>query len=108
MYRSAISRVERPPAMRTVGPVTLDLLLPAAARERREPASAAAIGRTVPGVPILRQSSHGGHAGSESQAHAAADANRGNRSPLSETELEPPIGEPRGLSVLTAGRLDRT
>src|ERR1700730_2971605 len=100
MDRSATSRSERPAAMRTAGVAALDLLLPTAAGERPEPASATQARRAVHGVPVLRQPSHGRHAGGQSQANPAAHADSGNRSALSETELEPPGARSRGLSVL--------
>src|SRR5205085_10420774 len=103
MCRSTISRSGCPTAMRTVEPAALDLLLPAAAGERGELAPVAKAGRTIPEVAVLRQSSHGGQAGCESQAHPAADADSWNRSSLSETELEPLCLETRGLSVLASG-----
>src|SRR6266702_3390698 len=107
MHRPAISRCECATAMRTARVAALDLLLPAAAGERGEPAPAAAAGRTLPGVSVFRESPYGGHAGGEPQTHPASDADSGNRSSLSETELEPPGVRPRGLSVPVAGRLDR-
>src|SRR5271157_3584494 len=108
MDRSATSRSERPAAMRTAGVAALDLLLPAAAGERGEPASATQTRRAVHGVAVLRQPSHGRHAAGQSQTNPAAHADSGNRSSLSETQLEPPGAGPRNLSVLTARRLDRT
>src|SRR5690242_7123272 len=108
MDRSATSRTERPTAMRTAGVAPLDLLLPAAAGERGEPATATETRRAVHGVAVLRQPSHGRDAGGQSQADPAAHADSGNRSSLSETELEPPGAGPRGLSVLAARRLHRT
>src|SRR5689334_628596 len=108
MDRSATSRSERPTAMRTIGIATLDLLLPAATGERGEPASAAQTRRAVHGVPVLRQPSDGRHAGGQSQANPAAHADSGNRSSLSETELEPAGAGARSLSLLAAWRLDRT
>src|SRR2546426_12444831 len=59
MHRPAISRSECPTAMRTARVAALDLLLPAAAGERGEPAPAAAAGRTLPGVSVLRESPYG-------------------------------------------------
>src|SRR5689334_4873647 len=108
MDRSTTSRSERPTAMRTAGVAALDLLLPAAAGEPGEPASATQTRRAVHGVAVLRQPSHGRRAGGESQANPAAHADSGNRSSLSETELKPPGARPRGVSVLAARRLDRT
>src|SRR5271157_4108725 len=108
MDRSATSAPERPTAVRTARSGALQLLLPAAAGERREPAAAPAVGRTVPGVPVLRQPAHGHHAGGQPQTHPAADARRRHRSPLPQTELEPPGAGPRDLPVPAARRLDRT
>ena len=107
MDRSATSAPEHPTAVRTAGPAALDLLLPAAAGERGEPAPAAAARRAVPGVPVLRQPAHGGHVGGQSQAHPAADAHSGHRGPVSETQFEPPGAGPRDLPVLTARSLHR-
>src|SRR5215510_444376 len=107
MDRSTTSRSERAAAMRTAGVAALDLLLPAAAGECGEPSSAAQARRAVPGVPVLRQPSNGRHAGGQSQTDPAAHGDCGNRSSLSETELEPPSAGPRGLSVPVARCLDR-
>src|SRR5205085_2534395 len=108
MDRSAASRFERPTAMRTAGIATLDLLLSTAAGERGQPASATETRRGVHGVAVLRQSSHGRHAEGQSQTDPAAHADSGNRSPLSEAQLEPAGAGPRSLSVLAARRRDRT
>src|SRR5215470_15689111 len=108
MDRSATSRSERAAAMRTAGVAALDVLLPAAAGERGEPASATQTRRAVHGVPVLRQPSHGHYAGSQSQTDPAAHADSRNRSPLSETELESAGAGPRGLSVPAAWGLHRT
>src|SRR5438552_379446 len=108
MDRSAISRPERPAAMRAAGVTTLDLLLPAAAGERRESTSTPQARRALYGLPVLRQSSHGRHAGGRPQTHPAADADSGNRSPLSETEPEPSGTRTRDLPVPAARRRDRT
>src|SRR6266568_7193290 len=86
----------------------LDLLSPAAAGERGEPASAPAARRAVPGMPVLWQPSHGRHAGGQPQTHPAADAHSGYRSALPETELEPPSSRSRDLPVPAARRLHRT
>src|SRR5690349_7516181 len=107
MDRSATSRSERTTAMRTAGVAALDLLLPAAAGERGEPASAAQTRPVVHGVPVLRQPSHGRHPGGQPQANPAAHADFRNRSSLSETEPEPPSAGPRDSSVPAARCLDR-
>src|SRR5579872_3055063 len=108
MDRSPISAPECSAAVRTARRASLDLLSPAAAGERGEPAAASAAGRVVPGLPILRQPSHGRHAGGQPQTHPATDAYFGHRSSLSKTELEPPGPRPRDLPVPAARRLDRT
>src|SRR5690348_9512422 len=106
MDRSAPSRSECATAVRTARTATFDVLSPAAAGECGEPAADAAAGRTLPGVPVLRQSPHGGHVGIEPQTHAAPDADSGDRSSLSESELEPASGHEvypyllRGVSIV--------
>src|SRR6185436_16768910 len=107
MDRSTTSTPDRAAAVRTAGPAALDLLLPAAAGERGESASAAATRRAVSGLSVLRQPPHGRHAGGQPQTHPAADAPSRSRSSLSQTELEPPGAGPRDLSVPAAWRLDR-
>src|SRR3954454_2153301 len=102
MDRSAISRPERPAAMRAAGGATLDLLLPAAAGGRGESTSAPQARRALHGLPVFRQPSYGRHAEGRPQAHPAADADSGNRSPLSETEPEPSSTRPRGLPIPAA------
>src|SRR6266511_3114707 len=108
MDRSTTSAVDRSAAVRSARFAALDVLLPAPAGERGESAPAPEIGRTVPGVSVLRQPQDGGDAGSQPQAHPAADADFGNRSPLSETEPESTGTRARGLPVPVAWRLDRT
>src|SRR6202163_1011370 len=107
MDRSATSAPDRPPAVRTARGAALDLLLPAAAGERRKPEPAPAARRVVLGLPILRQPPDGRHAGSEPQTQPAADAHSRHPSPLSQTELEPSGAGPRDLSVPAARRFDR-
>src|ERR1051325_4222976 len=107
MDRSATSRAERPTAVRAAGTAAFDILLPATAGESGEPAADAAAGRTLSGVSVLRQSADGGPAGGEPQAHAASNADCGDRSSLSEAQLEPPCAWPRGISVPAPRRLDR-
>src|ERR1035441_1445000 len=72
MDRTATSAPDCPTAVRTARSAALYLLLPAAAGERREPAAAPAAGRTVPGMPVLRQPPHGHHAGGQPQTHPEA------------------------------------
>ena len=90
MDQSATSAPERPTAVRTARSGALQLLLPAASGERREPAAAPAVGRTVPGMPVLRQPAHGHRAGGQPQTHPAADAHRRHRSPLPKPNLSRP------------------
>jgi putative transposase len=103
MDRSATSHSEYSAAVRVTRAAPLDLLLPAAARERGEPALAAAAGRTLPAVAVLRQSPHGRYLGRQPQAHPTADAYLGHRSSVSETQFEPSGAEPRSLSYLLRG-----
>src|SRR5271170_7872486 len=102
MDRSATCAPDRPTAVRTAGSAALDLLLPAATGERREPAADAAARRVVYGLSLLRQPPHGRHVGGEPQTRAATDGYSWNRSSLSETELEPAGAGPRDLSVSAA------
>src|SRR5882757_8502524 len=108
MDRSKTPAPDCSAAVRTARPAALDLLLPPAAGECRESTPAPATRRTVPGLSVLRQPPDGSHAGSQPQAHSAADADSRNRSSLSETVFEPSGGGPRDLPVLAARRLDRT
>src|ERR1043166_893441 len=89
MDRSYSSGPEHPTAVRTAGSAALDLLLPAASGKRGEPASASQARPALPEAAVLRQPQDGGRTGGESQAHPAAHAHSGHRSPLSQTELEP-------------------
>src|ERR1043166_2739476 len=99
MDRSAPCTPERPTAVRTARSAALDLLLPAAAGKRGEPAPAAPARPVRPGLPVLWQPPHGLHAEGQPQAHPAADAYSGYRSSLSETKLEPSGSGSRDLSV---------
>src|SRR5579884_1973433 len=108
MDRPAPSAAEHPTAVRAVGRAALDLLLPAAAGERPEPAPASAAGRVVPGVPVLRQPQDGLRAEGEPQTHPAPDADSGHPSAVSQAASEPPGSGPRSLPVLAAGRDHRT
>src|SRR5712692_2861995 len=90
MDRSTASVPEHSTAVRTAGSAPLNLLLPAAAGECREPASAPRTRRTVSEMPLLRQPQDGRHAGGEPQTRPAPDAHFGHRSAVSQTELEPP------------------
>src|ERR1035441_1425827 len=71
MDRSTPSAPECSAAVRTARCASLDLLSPAAAGERGEPASAPAARRAVHGLPLFRQPSHGRHAGGQPQTHPA-------------------------------------
>src|SRR5216683_3268920 len=90
MDRSATSAPQHSAAVRTAGSAALDLLLPAAAGERREPAPAPPARPVVLEAPVLRQPQDGRRAGGEPQTHPAPDAHSGHRSPLPQTQLEPP------------------
>src|SRR5258708_5133588 len=107
MDRSPSSAPQHPTAMRTAGSATLDLLLSAAAGERGEPASAPPARPTLHEAPVLRQPQNGRRTGSEPQAHPAVDAHSGHRSPLSQTQLEPPGAGSPDLPVPAARRRDR-
>src|SRR5512141_3047771 len=108
MDRPTTSATDRATAMRPARRAALDLLLPTAAGERRESTPAAQARRALHGLPVLRQPSHGRHAGGRPQTHAAADADFGNRSPLSETAPKPSGTRPPDLPLPAARRLDRT
>ena len=107
MDRSTTSAPERSAAVRTARRAALDLLLPAAAGERGEPASAPAARRAVPGLPVLRQP----------RMAVTLEVNRkriqrlmrilGIEALYPETELEPPGAGSRDLPVPAARRLDR-
>src|SRR5580658_8495747 len=90
MDRSKTSALEHSAAVRTAGSAALDLVLPAAAGERGEPASAPPARPVVSEASVFRQPQNGLRPGSEPQAHPATDAHSGHRSPLSQTEPEPP------------------
>jgi hypothetical protein len=108
MDRSQSSTPPHSTAVRTAGSATLDLLLPAAAGKRGEPASAPPTRPTVSEVPLLRQPQNGTRTGGEPQTHPTADAHCGHRGPVSQTELEPPGAGSRSVSVPAARRRDRT
>src|ERR1700719_2400392 len=107
MDRSATSATQHSTAVRTAGSAALDLLLPAAAGECREPAPAPQARPVVLEAPVLRQPQDGRRAGSEPQAHPATNAHTGHRSPLPQTELEPPGAGSPDLSVPAARHRDR-
>src|SRR5271157_5432922 len=107
MDRSRTFALDHRTAVRTAGAASLNLLLPAATGERREPAADAATRRAVSGMPFLRQPPDGGNAGGEPQTRSATDGYYGNRSSLSETKLEPAGAGSRGLPVPAARSVDR-
>src|SRR5947199_144545 len=104
MDRSCTSEPNHSTAMRTVGSAALELLLSAAAGERRKPASASSAGPVVSEAPVLRQPQNGCRAGSKPQENPAPDAYPGYRSPLSKTESKPAGAWSPNLSVLVARR----
>src|SRR6267143_330762 len=107
MDRSHSPTPQHSTAVRTAGSAALDLLLPAAAGKRGEPASAPPTRPTVSEVPVLRQPQNGIRTGGEPQTHPTADAHSGYRSPVSQTELEPPSAGSRSVSIPAARRRDR-
>src|SRR5229473_4873785 len=90
MDRSRSSTPQHSTAVRTAGSAALNLLPPAAAGERGESASAPPARPVVHEAPVLRQPQDGRRAGGEPQTHPAPDAHSGHRSPLPQTQLEPP------------------
>src|ERR1700686_4490846 len=107
MDRSTTSAAHRPTAVRTAGGAALDLLLPAAAGKRREPAPDAKARPVVHEAPVFREPQDGRRVGHQSQTRPTADAHSGYRSPLRETELEPPGTGSPNLPVPAARRQDR-
>src|ERR1700745_3788280 len=107
MDRSHTPAPQHPTAVRTAGSAALDLLLPAATGERGEPATAPPTRPTVSEASVFRKPKNGRRAGGEPQAHPTADAHPGHRSPLSQTELEPPGAGSRSVPVSSARRRDR-
>src|SRR6202521_3569180 len=89
MDRSTTTGAHCATAVRTAGSAALDLLLPAAAGDRGEPAPDAPARRAVPEMPVLREPQDGRRVGDQSQTRPTADAHSGHRSPLPQTELEP-------------------
>src|SRR5579872_835341 len=107
MDRSHSFTPQHSTAVRTAGSAALDLLLPAAAGKRGEPASTSPARSAVSEVPVFRKPQDGRRVGSEPQAHTTADAHSGYRSPVSQTELEPSGAGSRGVPVPAAWRRDR-
>src|ERR1017187_1562225 len=104
MDRSHPCAAHRATAVRTVGSAALDLLLSAAAGEHGEPASAPPARPTLHEAPVLQEPQDGRRVGDQSQTRATADAHSGHRSPLSQTELEPPGTGSPDLPVSAARR----
>src|ERR1700687_1394830 len=108
MDRSTTSAAHCATAVRTAGSAALDLLLPAAAGDREEPAPDAPARRAVPEMPVLREPQDGRRTGDQSQARPTADAHSGHRSPLPQTELEPSGARSPDLPVPAARHRHRT
>src|SRR3954453_2968212 len=104
MDRSCTPEPNHSTAMRTVGSAALELLLSAAAGERRKSASAPPAGPVVSEAPVLWQPQNGCRAGSKPQENPTPDAYPGHRSPLSKTESKPAGAWSPSLSVLVARR----
>jgi hypothetical protein len=91
----ASSTTDATTAMRLARAATLQLLSPARRRERGKPVPTASAGSAIARLSFLRQPTirRGALAIAASvdqpQAHAAAHAYLGNRSPLSQTAAEP-------------------
>ena len=108
MHRTGSFSTEHRAAMRVAGLGTFQLLLPAAAGERRESAADAAVGRVVSGASLLRQpadghcSFQGMGPGSEPQTGAAMHAADGTGSFVSPTQPEPAGAGTRDFPVFTA------
>src|SRR5450432_3012886 len=107
MDRSRSSAPQHSTAVRTAGSAAFDLLLSAAAGKRGEPAPDAPARPVVHEAPVFRQPENGRRTGDQSQTRATADADSGHRSPLYQTELEPPGTGSRNLSVPAARRRHR-
>src|SRR5579863_2312222 len=107
MDRSRLSATHRSTAVRTAGRAALDLLLPAAAGERGEPAPDAKAGPVVHEAPVFRQPQDGRRVRRGPPSCPAADAHFGNRSALPQTASESPGSGPSDLSVPATRRSDR-
>src|SRR5947209_9641289 len=104
MDRSCTPEPNHSTAMRTVGSAALELLLSAAAGERRKSGSAPPAGPVVSEAPVLWQPQNGCRAGSKPQENPTPDAYPGHRSPLSKTESKPAGAWSPNLSVLVERR----
>src|SRR5437667_9520958 len=107
MDRSRPSAPQRSTAVRTAGRAALDLLLPAAAGKRGEPAPDAKAGPVVHEAPVFRQPQDGRRVRRGPPSCPAADAHFGNRSALPQTAPESPGSGPPDLSVPATRRSDR-
>src|SRR5579863_2519243 len=107
MDRSRPSAAHRATAVRTAGSPALDLLPPASAGERGEPAAVASARRTVPEVAVLWQPQDGRRVRRGPPSGPAVDAHFGNRGSLSKAAPESPGFRPPDLPVLVARRGDR-
>src|ERR1700676_3199883 len=107
MDRSRPSAAQHSTAVRTAGRATFDLLPPASAGERGELAAVARARRTVSEGAVLRQPQDGRRVRRGPPSRAAADADFGNRSTLSQTAPESPGSRPPDLPVPVARRGDR-
>src|SRR5271163_5041112 len=107
MDRSHPSASQHSTAVRTAGSAALDLLLPADAGKRGEPAAIARARPVVPEVAVLRQPQDGHRVRNGPPSRAAADAHFGNRSSLSQAAPESPGAGPPDLSIPVARRGDR-
>src|ERR1700728_417733 len=106
MDRSHSPAPQHPAAVRTAGSAALNLLLRAAVAERREPGTASPARPAVSEASVFRKPQNGRRVGGEPQAHPTADAHLGHRSPLSQTELEPPCAGSPDLPVPATRRGD--
>src|SRR5271169_6464235 len=102
MDRPRPSAPQHSTAVRAAGSAALDLLLPATAGEQGEPASAPPARPAVLKMPVFREPQNGRRTGGESQTYPTTDAHSGHRSPVSQTELEPPGAGSRSVSVPAA------
>ena len=89
MDRSRSSAPQHSTAVRTAGGAALDLLLPAAAGERGEPAADASARRAVPEAPVLREPQDGRQVGGEPQTRPTADAHSGQPRPIPHVDYDP-------------------
>src|SRR5579872_5507525 len=106
MDRSRPSAPERSAAVRVAGRAALDLLLPAAAGERGEPAPHAKAGPVVHEAAVFRQPQDGRRVRRGPPSCPAADAHFGNPSALPQTASESPGSGPPDLSVPATRRSD--